>query len=1426
MQPIVGEEENILQEADKGVENNEKADSGMDEDVRSTRSPDTGENIDSDEEVIRRRPKKKVHHILDDDSDGSRDAISTEKHDENKSKTKTKFTTEEVLDAILEAKSEDVQFSPQRSRRRSKIMPVLEDSSDESDDDKINLSSLKETRANKLNDLFDAEESDEDEVKDAVQKDIDDTEENSAEREDKPVSLKGDLFDADSSSDEDSRSSGNSCRLGMLDDNDDDDDDEGFDESAISPHLLAKLKQGAAKKDKRPKRKSALRAEAMNIHSETQRLIRESQVVLPYHQPAPRPLQDFLARANRKQQEYRALRGARDFVKAKVLEEVLAKNRLSSKPSPVLNKHTLQTDRTSSENAEKLEVDLSSDKFKAHSLHDNNHQSGSDITDTRIDNSICSDNTSGGGGGASNNAGASSDSMDGVVSGDQLQNGDMNDTLPDIHVACSVSNSRRVDIRTKPMDGLSSTDISELQHDSIYSGHETFKSFTDKRIFDGNKNCAKASDPMSCSISNLNIEQDQGNDEVRTDSENIIHVKNKEGPVIPLEVSNNHLLNSDSNQLNLSEKTAINQSTFLTPKIAALVSLDLKVTPQLSGNFDSYINLDGEKEKSTPVNPGVAKLMSRLFQHSTKKEKQRHKDVDISIIQKEKTVDQKDELTLNTFTYHVDEVEENPLIKLDTPGAKLMVLKDQLQVKMKQRREEARQKRQELYDIDNEEGYEGEKEEEEEAEMTDESDTDVDDDEYDDKFGEEEEMQEDEAEEKNPFADDEAEEDNEADIEDEDDMELKLDVDDEDEDNDKDSPEASDEELRNSEDEGPIKRSSTGKKKSIALCISDEEDEAKDILTEDTFKAPTEKHEDRHFPVGGNHAIFGSAENSTQLPSGQRSFRLSMPIEDSQDLYGGSLQLLEPTQTQKTQDTDQGFKFFLDDSQSQLDSEGFLKSRSTVKKPVKSLMDDFNNTQDNMEQLLGLCSGQFAATQSDENKKSSRKSLFEESSEKALDGNMDELLGLCSGVFTNSNSQIESSQKKGVKRKATRAEEEDMECKNSFALISDNEQASDNEEEGFSDENEAQEESDGEGLDSGMDEVDGEIVRKEEQSNGVKQLKEQKFHGFTYGKQHGKIRKEFLEMEAELSGSEYDSDENLDLAEEDDILELEEGDKDVEAMDEDAIRNQVGRVHLKQLIDDDKRELMKFQEMYLPDGDLYSEGGGRLRRFRWSNMDDDTQQDMFGGESDEENLEEDNENEFKWRKERFEREKFLLEQQEKEQDKDENNPFLKLGQVFLKKKGSLDGSVGKADPKMQSASSDRKPPGTPTSLLKLENQKKGSFLSRSKQSLAKIAEMTKPSSNNLTGPKNSRNFVFQVISSDKEEQKPKKPAPAAQKKPSQISRQPEVKRPKLETQKSFSQTPPILLNLSRSETLGSDRLEAALTGSHIWAEYSQEHSTG
>ncbi len=57
------------------------------------------------------------------------------------------------------------------------------------------------------------------------------------------------------------------------------------------------------------------------------------------------------------------------------------------------------------------------------------------------------------------------------------------------------------------------------------------------------------------------------------------------------------------------------------------------------------------------------------------------------------------------------------------------------------------------------------------------------------------------------------------------------------------------------------------------------------------------------------------------------------------------------------------------------------------------------------------------------------------------------------------------------------------------------------------------------------------------------------------------IRKDFVDEEASLSGSEFGSDEDLDLDEKDDVMEEELGDLEDLPSDEE-LRNQVGRAHL------------------------------------------------------------------------------------------------------------------------------------------------------------------------------------------------------------------------------------------------------------------------
>ena len=93
-----------------------------------------------------------------------------------------------------------------------------------------------------------------------------------------------------------------------------------------------------------------------------------------------------------------------------------------------------------------------------------------------------------------------------------------------------------------------------------------------------------------------------------------------------------------------------------------------------------------------------------------------------------------------------------------------------------------------------------------------------------------------------------------------------------------------------------------------------------------------------------------------------------------------------------------------------------------------------------------------------------------------------------------------------------------------------------------------------------------------------------------------RIRKEFLENEAELSGSEASDDEDEHGL---DKLLAEEGDLD--DIDEDAVRDEVGRIHHRQNLDEDKREIRLFQEAFLEDGELHSDNT-RNRKFRWKNI--------------------------------------------------------------------------------------------------------------------------------------------------------------------------------------------------------------------------------
>merc|ERR1712008_235362 len=178
-------------------------------------------------------------------------------------------------------------------------------------------------------------------------------------------------------------------------------------------------------------------------------------------------------------------------------------------------------------------------------------------------------------------------------------------------------------------------------------------------------------------------------------------------------------------------------------------------------------------------------------------------------------------------------------------------------------------------------------------------------------------------------------------------------------------------------------------------------------------------------------------------------------------------------------------------------------------------------------------------------------------------------------------------------------------------------------------------------MGDGDEDGDENEVMYDSEENEIQTPKIQKIKGIR-GK-HG-IRKEFLDAEAQLSGSEGSDDEDERGL---DKLLVEEGDLD--DIDIDEVRDEVGRIHHRQQLDEDQREIRLMQEAFLEDGELHSDNT-RNRKFRWANVDDD-KMDLTLRNSGDEAEEDLNEQDEKRRHERLEREKWIQENEEKEKKK-------------------------------------------------------------------------------------------------------------------------------------------------------------------------------
>ncbi|XP_028166163.1 claspin-like [Ostrinia furnacalis] len=409
--------------------------------------------------------------------------------------------------------------------------------------------------------------------------------------------------------------------------------------------------------------------------------------------------------------------------------------------------------------------------------------------------------------------------------------------------------------------------------------------------------------------------------------------------------------------------------------------------------------------------------------------------------------------------------------------------------------------------------------------------------------------------------------------------------------------------------------------------------------------------------------------------------------------------------------------------------ESIEKNRKHDENILKSVLDELNEPEIEVAKPLKFF---FDGKNSNEQKKTK----MDKENEEPTNTQAKKRFVIDSDDETNDNTEDKGELKKKKKFKKKKLEQRAL-------------QISDDEEEEYSGPEEADEYilSDNENEEEKLVEYDSEENEVEVQPQLIKKKK--------------KKASEFFEQEAELTSE----DEWVGSGDEDeaglDRMEREEGDADT--FHQGRLQRELGQIHMRDVLDQDKREVRLIQELLFEDGDLG--GGGRQRKFRWRDADGE---EATGTVPDElkDTQEEEFESEEQWRKQRHEREMFLRQlknEGEKEDDLDVsvNRTTIIKANLTSRTMSSLLEEVNQT--KVEVAHTFAVPekkkdiPSPKKPFPVFQQNYHGSLLTRGRGALARLAALATPLVADDDAPKpgrlapsSKRNFVFAAITPDDE----------------------------------------------------------------------------